>query len=302
MKWKIIFLTLLVLTSALIIGLVRSGQTESKKSTAENTPEKTALSNWENNSKKVPVRNWKVLDPELSAEAAIVQSLDDNFPFFKSGSFKTWPLASLTKLLTAVVVMEKMDLNEKIIISQDVSATEGEAGDLRPGETYAARDLLKIMLIASSNRAAAAFEYHVGHDDFVKMIMAKAREIGLTQTVVYDASGLNDLNQGTASDMLALLNYILEKEPDILNYTRLPNLLVQPANSDRSHTVPNIDPLSSRADFLGGKTGTSPLARQNLVAILSMNGRRVAVVLLGSKDRFKETDELFDWIARAYEF
>ncbi|MEK7626794.1 MAG: serine hydrolase [Patescibacteria group bacterium] len=302
MKWKIIFLTLLVLASAVVISLVRSGRTEEKKPIVDDAPEKTTLSNWENNLGKVPERNWKVLDPDLSAEAAIVQSLDDNFPFFKSGSFKMWPLASLTKLLTAAVVMEKIDLDEKIIISQDVALTEGEAGDLRPGETYAARDLLKIMLIASSNRAAAAFEYHVGHDEFVKMMTTKAREIGLTQTTVYDASGLNDLNQGTASDMLALLNYILEKEPDILNYTRLPSLLVQPANSDRSHTVPNIDPLSDRPDFLGGKTGTSPLARQNLVAILSMNGRRVAVVLLGSKDRFKETDELFNWIARAYEF
>ena len=154
----------------------------------------------------------------------------------------------------------------------------------------------------SSNRAAAALEYFVGHDQFVKMMMDKARSLNMTQTTVYDASGLNDLNVSTASDVLALMKYILEHDPEILNDTRLSALTVQPVNSDRSHIVTNIDPLSIRADFMGGKTGTSNAAKQNLAAILSFKNRRLAVVILGSPDRFKETDNLLNWVGKAYGF
>ena len=303
MKWKIIFPAVFILASAVLIAVLNgngsAGGTDAKGNDAGG---KTAVPNLETDSRKIPERDWKVLDPEVSAEAAIIQSLDDNFPFFKYGSFKSWPIASLTKLLTAVVVVENIGVDKKIAITGEIMATEGEAGDLRNGEVYSSGDLLKIMLMMSSNRAAAAIESYFGREQFVKIMAEKARKIGMTQTAVYDASGLNDSNESTASDMLILLKYILERDPEILNHTRLPNLLVQPVNSERSHTVANIDPLSLRADFLGGKTGTSPAARQNLIAILSLNGRRVAVVLLGSRDRFKETDELLAWIQKAYKF
>ncbi len=263
---------------------------------------KTALSNFDAGASKAPERNWDVLDPQISAQAVVVESLDDNFPFFKYGSYKIWPLASLTKLLTAAVVIEKFGLSEKIEITPEAMATQGEAGDLRLGEIYSARDLLKIMLMMSSNRAAAAFELHLGRDQFVEMAMEKARVIGMTQTTVYDASGLNDSNTSTARDILLLLKYVLEREPEILGYTRLPSMLVQPVNGERSHTVTNIDPLAVRTDFLGGKTGTSEAAGQNLAAVVSLKNRRMAIVILGSRDRFKETDDLLAWVEKAYRF
>ncbi len=279
-----------------------SGQSVKPADVSRNNPIKTSVPNWDSGISKVPERNWSVLDPEIPSQSAVIQSLDDNFPFFKHNSYKIWPLASITKLLTAVVTIENIGLDKKVAVTPEVMATAGEAGDLRAGEIYTANDLLKIMLMMSSNRAAAALEYYLGHDQFLKIAMDKARAIGMTQTVIYDGSGLNDSNEGTASDILLLLNYILEHDPEIFNYTRLTSLLVQPVNSERSHTILNIDPLSTRSDFLGGKTGTSEAAGQNLAAILSFQSRRVAVVILGSSDRFKEIDDLFVWVKKAYVF
>jgi D-alanyl-D-alanine carboxypeptidase len=303
MKWQVVLLTLLVLVSAIFVAVkFPFGENGEPAGDSGNDQVKTSVSGWDSQISKVPERDWKILDPETVSQAVVVQSLDDNFPFFKQGSYKSWPLASVTKLITAIVAIESVGMDKKATVTEEVMKTAGEAGDLRAGEVYTVRDLLKIMLMMSSNRAAAALEYHVGHDEFVKMMTEKIRAIGMTQTVVYDASGLDDRNEGTASDILLLLNYILERDPEILNYTRLASLLVQPTNSERSHTVTNIDPLSDRADFLGGKTGTSAAARQNLAAILSFKGRRVAVIVLGSADRFKEVDDLFAWVEKAYKF
>ena len=303
MKWQVILLVFLILVSAVFVAFrFSSGQSANPADVSVSNTIKTSVPDLSTGVSKVPERDWSVLDPAVPSQAAVVQSLDDNFPFFKYNSYKMWPLASLTKLLTAVVTIEDIGLDKKVTVTPDVMKTEGEAGDLQAEEIYTSGDLLKIMLMMSSNRAAAALEDYMGPDQFLKVAMDKARAIGMTQTVIYDSSGLNDSNEGTASDILLLLNYILERDPEIFNYTRLTNLVVQPVNSERSHTVINIDPLSVRPDFLGGKTGTSDAAGQNLAAILSLNNRRVAVVILGSSDRFKEVDDLFVWVKKAYAF
>ncbi|TSA45488.1 D-alanyl-D-alanine carboxypeptidase [bacterium] len=303
MKWQVILLVFLILGSAAFaIFKTSSGRDGQPAVGSQRADINTAVPGLENEIAKIPERNWSVLDPQVSAQSVVVQSLDDNFPFFRYNSYKMWPLASLTKLLTAVITIENIGLEKKVTVTPEVMAIQGEAGDLKAGEIYTARDLLKIMLMMSSNRAAAALENYLGHDQFIKMAMDKARAIGMTQTTIYDGSGLNDSNEGTASDISLLLKYILEKDPEILSYTRIPSLLVQPVNSERSHTVTNIDPLVNRADFLGGKTGTSEAAGQNLAAILSFEGKRVEVIILGSPDRFKETDNMLAWVKKAFSF
>lgn len=251
--------------------------------------------------KKAPVRDWDVLDPQVGAESVLIQSLDDNYPFFHLNTYKTWPMASLTKLLTALVVLEDIGANKKIPITQEIVVTEGEAGGLRSGEVYAARDLLKIMLLTSSNDAAAAFENYLGKDEFVRLLNQKTRSLGMTQTILHDASGLSDINFSTASDLLLLAKYILKNEPDIFNWSRVPSQLIQPINDITSRTIYNINALVNEQNFLGGKTGTSELAGENLLAIMSLGNKRLIVVLLGSPDRNREVKLLFNWIREAYD-
>jgi D-alanyl-D-alanine carboxypeptidase len=249
-----------------------------------------------------PSRNWNVLDPKVNAESVLIQSLDNQFPFFHYNTYKSWPIASLTKLLTALVVLEDIGENKKIPIDAAAVATEGEAGNLKSGEVYTARDLLKIMLLTSSNDAAAAFENYLGKAEFVKLLNRKAEAIGMGQTVLHDASGLSDLNQSTASDLLLLIRYIVKHEPEILNWTRLQNFLVQPLNEARTQTIFNINPLVNRADFLGGKTGTADFAKENLAAILSFRSERIVIIILGSPNRIAEINSLFNWLGQAYSF
>lgn len=254
------------------------------------------------NKKPQLVRKWDVFDPEITAEAVVMQSLDDDFYFFSYNRYKPWPMASITKLLTAVAVVEDIGEMEKIPISETAVGTEGESGGLRSGEVYIARDLLKIMLMTSSNDAASAIEeYAGGKEAFSKLLNNKASQIGMTGTTVYDGSGLTDTNISSAGDVFKLLQYVAEKEPEILSWTRVETMMVQPTNDTSVKQITNINPLVSDRNFLGGKTGTSPLAKENLAAVFTFGERRVGMIILGSVNRVREYDTLFAWARQAYE-
>ncbi len=262
----------------------------------------STVSQAERPTKNKPVRDWDVLDPEIKAEAALVYSLDDNLAFYSYRSYKQWPIASITKLLTAAVSLDAFGPNAKVPISDKAITTEGTAGDLKSGEVYPLRDLVKILLLSSSNDAAVAIEeFAGGRDKFIPDLNKRAELLGMSQTSIEEPSGLSPKNFSSATDLLALIRFIVEREPEIFSWTRLESLLVQPLNSSDSRIVQNINPLIAESDFLGGKTGTTPEAKQNLVAVFSFERRRVAVVLLGSPDRMQETRQLLDWVRRAYE-
>ncbi len=309
MKWQLIIVLLLIFAAVLVwqAGSLLGSPAAStvnrpgNAATSSDAYGGTASAGAGTNA-NLPVRDWSVLDPNVSSSAVLVESLDTNFPYLRVNTERPWPMASLTKLLTAVVVLENVGTDKQIPISTSTATAEGTAGNLKGGEIYNSGDLLRIMLLASSNGAAEAFSDYVGRDQFVPMLMAKAQAIGMRNTVLYDASGWDDNDATTASDVFALLNYILARHPEILGWTRLTSFLAQPLNSDRTNIVANIDPLSTRGDFLGGKTGTSPKAGENLAAILSFRNEHLAVVILGSGDRLSEVDDILNWVQKAYKF
>lgn len=252
---------------------------------------------------KLPVRKMDVLDPQVDAESVLIQSLDLDFPFFNYQTSKKWPIASLTKLMTAIVITENYGLNKKVPISRTALEVEGIAGDLKSGEIYSSEDLLKIMLLVSSNRAATAFEEFVGGKEvFSAMLNKKAADMDMKNTVFYDGSGLSDQNESTTSDLLKLAKYLIEKHPEIIGWTRLQTIKVQPINGTISRNVDNINTFVSDSAFLGGKTGTSPAARENLLAFFTLNNDRVIYIILGTHDRVSQTDKLLKWIKQAYTF
>ncbi len=306
MRKKIIIFAVIVVAAIIFIKLVlpifNLGSSGSSVFSTVSTTTSSTVENYDNELKKMPARDWSVLDPNLSAEGILMESLDNNFSFYRYNAYKMWHLASLTKLITAVVVVENVGLDKRIPISTSTMTVEGEAGNLEAGEVYNSEDLLKIMLMESSNRAAAAFEEYIGSDKFLSLAKETMSKIGMTQTVIYDSSGLNDANEGTASDIYLLLKYILENDPEILTWTRLTTLSVQPLNSSRINIVSNIDPIASRADFLGGKTGTTPAAKENLATVLEFKNQRIVGVILGSNSRFDDLNTLLKWISTAYKF
>jgi len=246
-------------------------------------------------------RNFSVRNPKIESFAAAIKPLDSDFHFYKLNFRSKWPLASITKLITAVVVVKNISPDKQISISSSTEKVWEENNNLSAGDIYKASDLLKIMLLSSSNRAAFAFEeYFGGTDKFLELANPVIQEIGMQNTVIYDASGLNKKNVGTAEDIELLLKYILDNYPQILTWTRFSSLYFQPINSNKINNIYNINPLNERSDFLGGKTGTLPEAKENIAAIFQFGNMKISVVILGSNNRFSDLDVLLKWIKEAY--
>lgn len=252
---------------------------------------------------KGPSRDWNVLDPKVDAAGALVYSLDDDAILFGVRTYARWPAASLTKLLSAVVVAENIGYHKRVMMTASAIAAEGNGVVFNPNEEFAARDLARIMVMTSSNDAAAAFEEHVGgREEFLGSLRAATEKLGMGQTVVVDAAGLSPANESSASDIVKLLKYLAASRPEILEWTRHTTFTFQPTNDPTGRTATNIVPFADDPRFLGGKTGTLPEAGENFAGIFSLNGRRIFVVALGSRNRVREVNDLLDWTSRAYHF
>lgn len=270
---------------------------------ASRTYQQASLANIVDDFRRSPRRRWEVLDPSLSARMVLVHDLDNRAPLLYIRTHDTWPIASLTKLLTAIIVAEDIGENRRVTVSPRAIATLGEAGGLQAGEEYAAGDLARLMLMTSSNDAAEVFqESFESPEAFLALMRAKVEKIGMTSTIITEASGVSGANRGSANDLLMLIEYIAGTHPNILAASRLAEFTIQPLNGLEPRTVRNINPFITQATFLGGKTGTSPESKENFLAVFSTHGRRIAIVILGSANRVNDTNAIFSWLDRAYEW
>ncbi len=249
----------------------------------------------------VPQRNNQVSDPFLSAQAAFAKDLDGDFLFYKYNSRLNWPFASLTKLMSAVIAIEQVGLEKPAVVTETAVATEGVAGNLEKDEVYRVGELVKAMLVVSSNDAAAAIADFFGSDNFVVQMQKRAAEIGMKQTTFREPTGLSNLNQGTAEDLVKLVDYIYKNHPTIFKTSDQAEISLFEESKGIEKKLLNINSfVHSRPEFVGGKTGFTDQAKGNLISIFSYKGRNILVIILGAEDRYGQTDILYNWIKEAY--
>jgi D-alanyl-D-alanine carboxypeptidase len=207
-----------------------------------------------------------------------------------------WPIASITKLMTAVVALEKIGPDQGVIISQAAIDTEGDSGGFTAGEEFSVTDLITAMMTVSSNDAAAAIADYVGTPRFFDLMQEKAYELKMTETSFIDATGLSYLNQSTAQDISILVEYVYQHYPEVLKMsTRATNKITEQA-SRLSRTLKNINAFAGTTGFEGGKTGFTEESRGNLVSLFNYQGKTYTLVVFGTADRFAETRKLFAWL------
>lgn len=237
-------------------------------------------------------------DPSISARAALVIRFADSSKLLSFNIAGRHPLASLTKLMTAVVAAEKMGAARGVTMSEEDVWQEGDGGSFAVGEVWSVSDLIKAMLVVSSNDAAHALARVYGYRDFINAMQDKARELGMWNTSFADATGITSLNQSTAEDISKLIAYVREKHPDFFPTSSLKEIGVKEVVSGKSRQLKNINKFAGRTDFLGGKTGYTEEAGGNLVSIFSHNGTAFAIIILGAAEteaRFTESERLYEW-------
>lgn len=236
--------------------------------------------------------NLTAQDPSgaaISALAYSVQSLDKNNVLISKDADRPLPIASITKLATAVVARKLFKEDDRVTITKDILSTEGIAGRFKLGDIYRVDDILYPLLMVSSNDAAEALSqtYDARHGKKGKFVAAMndwAHSIGATKTFFKDASGLSPQNVSTAHDLSLIAKWINENDPEIFKIT-----LTKSKNVGK-YSWTNPTHFLSFSSYTGGKNGYTPEAKLTTLALFSLGDpkRLYSVVLLGSKSRDKD--------------
>ncbi len=212
-----------------------------------------------------------------------------------SNNANRWPTASLTKLMTATVVMDNIATSTLITITPEMFAADPEEATLVIGDTYSVEDLLHLMLMPSSNVAAEAFADYFGHAKFMQEMNTRAREWGMQNTYFDDPSGISSANESSANDMLILAQHVYNDYPEVLAITRTHQIVITEKNTGKKVTVTSINDFAGEPEFIGGKTGHTVEAGSNLLSIFTYDGHPVIIIVFNTTDRFGDTAKLFYW-------
>ncbi|MEK9135461.1 MAG: serine hydrolase [Patescibacteria group bacterium] len=220
---------------------------------------------------------------------------------FRKNTSEIMPLASLTKLMTAIIVLEDVNYDLKRLIITSKSAAEQENvpdyGNLKAGERLTVEKLLELMLSYSSNDAAYSLSELTGVNNFVDKMNLKAHELGLTQTNFLNSTGLedaqNNFNYSTAENLAVLTKYILKNHPLIFEITsRKKMYLIKNGVSDLI--------LADSQAMLGGKTGYTDEAGGCLIFLFSdEKGNIIINIILGAPSaeaRIQEAQKLINYV------
>jgi D-alanyl-D-alanine endopeptidase (penicillin-binding protein 7) len=240
--------------------------------------------------------------PDVRAAAAIIYNPETNQVLWQSNAQEERSIASITKVMTALVFLESgADLTTPVAI-QRTDVYRASTTYLRAGNKATPYDLLHLLLIGSDNAAARALARvsPYGSAGFIDQMNAKAAELGLTATHYEDPSGLLAANVSSAYDMARLIT-LASSDERMGSIMRLPTYTVDIGK--RPVTVSSTNHLvrSGEIDVRGGKTGFISRSGYCLATLLRLpqTGQQVAVVVLGAQSnqgRFWETRHLFNWI------
>lgn len=247
-----------------------------------------------------PIKNYNVPEPELTAQSALVYNIDSKKIYLSKDIFTQRPIASLTKLMTSLIAINHIPLDQEIIINEEAVAAYGEIGDLNVNEKITFQNLLYILMLASSNDAASAIAQNI--DNLINKMNLQAKEWGLSETYFEDASGISPNNKSSAWEIGKILEQALNNQvlAKIMN-TSETDVYSQGGLKPFHHLANTNVLLKSQLNVFAGKTGFTDEAGECMaVAAKAPNQDTLIFIVLNSKDRTTEIKKLISWINQAY--
>jgi len=245
---------------------------------------------------------------KFSAHSIIVKDRETGMVLFRKNEYDKWSMASITKLMSALVILEKNPdwATSTVVIGPDSLDTHMYAGD-----TYTLEQLWNAALIASSNKAIISLANALGwpEEAFVERMNQKSRELGMSDTVFADASGLEEGNISTASDIIMLLNEAMKREK-IWQTLITPEYNLYSNEREKSHHMYNTNWMllgwvtNDFYKMYGGKTGYIVASGYNFTMRVEDEDNHILdVVVLGAdshEGRFTEARDVAQWVFDNY--
>lgn len=236
----------------------------------------------------------------VSAETAILMDVESGRVLYEKASHKKMRIASITKIMTAILAIESGELDETVKVSDKAVRTEGSSVYLKPGEKIKLEHLVYGLMLRSGNDTAVAIAEHVGGsvEGFVFLMNQKAQEIGMRDTVFSNPHGLDDHENhfSTAYDMAILTKYAMENE----TYRKISGTKVHRAPNpdekwDRSWKNKNKLLTQLYEYSTGGKTGFTKRAKRTLVSTAQKDGHDLIAVTLNGPNDWNDHISMFEW-------
>ncbi len=238
--------------------------------------------------------------PEVAGASYLVADIDTGTVYAEKGANDLRPIASITKLMTALVANEAISLEHSISVPS--GALKNPPSKESVPKTFLVNDLFYPLLMQSSNGVAERIGAHYGSERFVKLMNRTATSLGMSSTVFADTSGISPGNLSTAEDLFRLTAYLATKKSFVLNITKAPKRAIA-ATDGSTHPITNVNAPALEAPFAGGKVGRTTAAQETLAAVVALKvnevPRRVALIILGSPDEEGDARNLARWVMSA---
>ncbi len=233
-----------------------------------------------------------------SARAAAVINADTGEALWTKNATERLPMASTTKIMTALLLCESGRLSHKIVVTEKMVRVEGSSMGLLPGDSVSLRDLLYGLMLASGNDAANTVAIVLGGstEGFADMMNKRAEELGLKDTHFVTPSGLDSKGHYTTAIDLAILAAEALKNPDFAAAVRSKTATLCYGNPPYKRTLTNHNRLLKMYDdVIGVKTGFTKRSGRCLVSAAERDGRRVIAVTLNDPDDWADHRALLDY-------
>ncbi len=248
---------------------------------------------------------------KTTAKGIAVFDQASGLKLYEKNSAEVLPIASITKLMTALVVAESQPDWDKAVTVVAEDSRSGGLVQLRVGDEVTLKDLFNLMLVSSANEAAIALARNSGITDFIGAMNAKARQLEMYHTNFADPSGLDPENVSTADDLAKLAGAAFGR-PEIAAAVIQKNYHYQIKNTGREATAVSTDKLlesflnEGEYRIVGAKTGyLNEVSYCLLLQVQKNSTTTLMVVLLGAEtmaDRWQEAKGLVDWVFRNYQW
>lgn len=234
--------------------------------------------------------------PALSARSAIVVDTESGVVIFEKDPDLPAPPASTTKMITALLALENMNLSDIVQVAS--INVEPQIMKLVEGERMTLENLLYGVLVWSANDAAevVAGAFPGGREEFISVMNSKAKEMGMANTNFVNPSGLPDPNHfSTARDLARFAAHAMQNT-SFAQFVGTSEITVSSADGRTTHKLVNLNELLGKVSgVLGVKTGWLDDSGGALVSYVNRDGRTIAVVVLESWDRFGDSERLIEW-------
>jgi serine-type D-Ala-D-Ala carboxypeptidase (penicillin-binding protein 5/6) len=249
----------------------------------------------------VSIYNVKGKVSGINADSYLVGDLDTGEIILVKDPEKVFPIASVSKLVTALVALDHFTSKQDVVVTKSSLATYGPSGGLQAGEKVKALDLLYPLLLESSNDVALLISEQFKPGEFPKLMNDKVQALGMVNSSYEEASGLSAKNVSTSNDLFKLAQYIYNETPHSLDITRIREFSLM------NHTWNNYNFFLKDKRFIGGKNGYTDEALRTAVEFFDLPVKKgattenhpIVIIVLHTETREQDINKLLDFLKKS---